>query len=94
MTGPVTLDRRADGVAVVTVDHAASRMNTLAGHVVEALHDAARELTAAPPGAVVLTGRPTLFSAGAESRSSPPPRPARSVTGSGAPTRRSRRSRG
>lgn len=66
MTGPVSLDRRPDGVAVVTVDHAASRMNTLAGHVVEALHDVARELTAVPPGAVVLTGRPALFSAGAE----------------------------
>ena len=63
-TGPVTLDRRPDGVAVVTIDHAASRMNTLAGHVVEALHEVARELTTTPPGAVVLTGRPTLFSAG------------------------------
>jgi enoyl-CoA hydratase/carnithine racemase len=65
-TGPVTLDRRPDGVAVVTIDHAASRMNTLAGHVVEALHEVARELTTTPSGAVVLTGRPTLFSAGAE----------------------------
>jgi enoyl-CoA hydratase len=65
-TSPVSIERRADGVAVVRIDNAGTKLNTISRAVVAGVKAAADELTADPPGAVVLTGRETLFSAGAQ----------------------------
>jgi enoyl-CoA hydratase len=62
----VSVERRDDGVAVVRIDNAGAKMNTISRDVVAGVKAAADELTADPPGAVVLTGRATLFSAGAQ----------------------------
>src|ERR671911_69796 len=50
----LTLDRRDDGVAVVTL--ANGKVNALSGALLRELRDVAGELTADPPGAVVITG--------------------------------------
>jgi enoyl-CoA hydratase len=60
----VHLDRRDDGVAVITLDH--PKVNSLSGALLEQLLAIATELTAAPPGAVVVTGGDRIFAAGAE----------------------------
>jgi enoyl-CoA hydratase len=60
----VQLERRDDGVAVVTLSN--GKVNALSGAVVAALHAIADELTAAPPGAVVVTGGEKIFAAGAD----------------------------
>lgn len=60
----LTLDRRDDGVAVVTL--ANGKMNALSRELVAELHAAADELTADPPGAVVITGGDRLLAAGAD----------------------------
>jgi enoyl-CoA hydratase len=60
----VQLDRRADGVAVVTL--ANGKVNALSTAVLGRLASVAAELTADPPGAVVVTGGPKLFAAGAD----------------------------
>jgi enoyl-CoA hydratase len=60
----VELERRNDGVAVVTL--ANGKVNALSGAVVTALHEIADELTAGPPGAVVVTGGEKIFAAGAD----------------------------
>ena len=59
-----SLERRADGVAVVTL--ANGKVNALSSAVVAGLRDAARALTADPPGAVVVTGGERIFAAGAD----------------------------
>ena len=65
MTEPVVLlDRRDDGVAVVTLNN--GKVNALSGAVVAALHEIADDLTADPPGAVVVTGGDRIFAAGAD----------------------------
>lgn len=60
----VLLDRRDDGVAVVTLNN--PKVNALSGAVLTALHRIAVELTEEPPGAVVITGGPRLLAAGAD----------------------------
>jgi len=65
MTEPVVLlERRDDGVAVITLNN--GKVNALSGAVVAALHEIADDLTANPPGAVVLTGGERMFAAGAD----------------------------
>jgi len=60
----VLLERRDDGVAVVTLNN--GKVNALSSAVVAALHQIADELTADPPGAVVVTGGERIFAAGAD----------------------------
>lgn len=60
----VLVERRDDGVAVVTLNN--GKVNALSSGVVRALHAVAAELTAEPPGAVVVTGGERIFAAGAD----------------------------
>jgi enoyl-CoA hydratase len=60
----VTVERRDDGVAVVTL--ANGKVNALSSALLRQLHAIAVELTEQPPGAVVVTGGPRLFAAGAD----------------------------
>jgi len=60
----VLLDRREDGVALVTLNN--GKVNALSGALVSALHGVANDLTADPPGAVVVTGGERIFAAGAD----------------------------
>jgi len=60
----VLLERRDDGVAVVTLNN--GKVNALSGAVVDAIHEIANDLTANPPGAVVVTGGDRIFAAGAD----------------------------
>ena len=60
----LTLERRDDGVAVVTL--ANGKVNALSGALLRELREAADELTADPPGAVVVTGGERIFAAGAD----------------------------
>ena len=64
MADLVLLDRRADGVAVVTLNN--PKVNALSREVLAELHAAAVELTTNPPGAVVITGGERIFAAGAD----------------------------
>jgi enoyl-CoA hydratase len=64
MSGLVLLERRADGVAVVTLNN--PKVNALSQAVLRDLHEVARELTDNPPGAVVITGGQRIFAAGAD----------------------------
>lgn len=60
----VRVERFADGVAVVTLDN--PKVNALSQAVLARLADVAADLTADPPGAVVITGGERLFAAGAD----------------------------
>jgi enoyl-CoA hydratase len=60
----VQLERRDDGVAVITL--ANGKVNALSTAVLGQLSSVAAELTTDPPGAVVVTGGPKLFAAGAD----------------------------
>ena len=60
----VTVERRADNVALVRLDR--PKANALSAAVLEQLHAAATELSEDPPGAVVLWGGRRIFSAGAD----------------------------
>lgn len=60
----VTLERRDDGVAVLTLRN--PKVNALSGAVLRALRDRVAELEADLPGAVVVTGGDRIFAAGAE----------------------------
>lgn len=60
----VHLERRDDGVAVLTLDN--PKVNALSAQVLTELLAHARALTDDPPGAVVITGGDRLFAAGAE----------------------------
>lgn len=60
----VSLERRADGVAVVTL--ANGKVNALSSEVLRQLHTIAIDLTEHPPGAVVVTGGARVFAAGAD----------------------------
>ncbi len=66
MSGPelVRVERFDDGVAVVTLDN--PKVNALSQAVLARLADVAADLTADPPGAVVITGGERLFAAGAD----------------------------
>jgi enoyl-CoA hydratase/carnithine racemase len=60
----ILLERRVDGVAVVTLDH--PKVNALSTELNGQLAEIAADLTAEPPGAVVVTGGPRVFAAGAD----------------------------
>lgn len=60
----LTLERRDDGVAVVTL--ANGKVNALSRELLGELKQAADELAADPPGAVVITGGDRIFAAGAD----------------------------
>jgi enoyl-CoA hydratase/carnithine racemase len=60
----VTLERGGDGVALIRLDR--PKMNALSGAVLGQIFDVAQELTADPPGAVVLWGGRRIFAAGAD----------------------------
>jgi enoyl-CoA hydratase/carnithine racemase len=60
----LTLERRADGVALITLAH--GKVNALSTDLLDEIRTSALELTADPPGAVVITGGDRLFAAGAD----------------------------
>lgn len=60
----VTVERRADGVALVRLDR--PKANALSGALLDQLHEAVQDLLANPPGAVVVWGGERIFAAGAE----------------------------
>lgn len=60
----VQLERRADGVAVVTL--ANGKVNALSQALLADLHSVVEDLAADPPGAVVVTGGERIFAAGAD----------------------------
>jgi len=60
----LTLERHADGVALLTL--ANGKVNALSTELLDEIKAAAKELTEDPPGAVVITGGDRLFAAGAD----------------------------
>jgi enoyl-CoA hydratase len=60
----VRLERRADGVAVITLDR--PKVNSLSLELLTQLRTVADGLHREPPGAVVVTGGDRIFAAGAE----------------------------
>ena len=60
----VLVERREGGVAVVTLNN--PKVNALSRAVLAELREAAEDLTANPPGAVVITGGERIFAAGAD----------------------------
>jgi enoyl-CoA hydratase/carnithine racemase len=60
----VHVERRDDGVALVTLDN--PKVNALSRELLRQLEAAARDLTDDPPGAVVVTGGDRIFAAGAD----------------------------
>ena len=60
----VTLERRADNVALVQLDR--PKANALSAEVLRQLQQVAHDLTEDPPGAVVLWGGRKIFAAGAD----------------------------
>ena len=60
----VRLERRDDGVAVITLDH--PKVNALSTALLNQLKAIADQLAADLPGAVVVTGGPRIFAAGAK----------------------------
>src|SRR4051794_29586407 len=60
----VTIERRDDGVAVLTLEN--PKVNALSSDLLRQLRSAARSLTEQPPGAVVITGGERVFAAGAD----------------------------
>lgn len=63
-TDIVLLERRDDGVAVVTLN--SPKVNALSQAMLARIHEIAQDLTANPAGAVVVTGGDRLFAAGAD----------------------------
>lgn len=74
----VLLERRDDGVALVTLNN--GKVNALSRAVVERIGEIADELTANPPGAVVVTGGERIFAAGADISEFGGPDEARGIT--------------
>ena len=60
----VSIERRDDGVALVTLEN--PKVNALSSEVLRQLKAAAESLTETPPGAVVITGGDRVFAAGAD----------------------------
>lgn len=75
----VQLDRRDDGVALVTLNR--PKANALSAALLEELAAVAAALTEEPPGAVVVTGGPRIFAAGADIAEFGGPDEARAVAG-------------
>jgi enoyl-CoA hydratase len=75
----VSVERRPDGVAVVTLSN--GKVNALSTEVLRQLHAAAVELTDDPPGAVVVTGSERSFAAGADISEFGGPDEARTIGG-------------
>jgi len=63
-TSLLTLERRDDGVAVITL--ANGKVNALSSALLAELRATAEALAADPPGAVVVTGGERIFAAGAD----------------------------
>jgi enoyl-CoA hydratase len=74
----VSVERRDDGVAVLRLDR--PKVNALSKALLAQIRDAADDLTADPPGAVVITGG-DRFSAGAEISEFDGPNEAREIGG-------------
>ncbi|MFZ1491113.1 MAG: enoyl-CoA hydratase/isomerase family protein, partial [Ilumatobacteraceae bacterium] len=74
----VHLERRADGVAVITLDN--PKVNALSRALLARLADIAESLSVDPPGAVVVTGGDRLFAAGADIAEFGGPDEARAIT--------------
>ena len=60
----VLLERRADGVAVITLNN--PKVNALSQELLARLAEIADDLIASPPGSVVVTGGERIFAAGAD----------------------------
>jgi enoyl-CoA hydratase/carnithine racemase len=75
----VQVDRRDDGVALVTLDN--PKVNALSRELLRQLEAAAGGLAADPPGAVVVTGGDRVFAAGADIAEFGGPEEARVVGG-------------
>lgn len=60
----VEVERSDDGVAYVRLRN--GKVNSLSSAVLRRLHEVAADLTADPPGAVVVTGSDRIFAAGAD----------------------------
>ncbi|HET6665058.1 MAG TPA: enoyl-CoA hydratase-related protein [Acidimicrobiales bacterium] len=75
----VHVERRDDGVALVTLDN--PKVNALSGELLRQLEAVAGDLTADPPGAVVVTGGDRIFAAGADIAEFGGPDEARAVGG-------------
>ena len=75
----VNLERREDGVAVVTLDR--PKMNAMSRELLTELRDVAQGLIDDPPGAVVVWGGERVFAAGAEISEFGGPNEAREIGG-------------
>jgi enoyl-CoA hydratase len=75
----VSLERRDDGVALIRLDR--PKMNALSAELLAELAEIARQLTADPPGAVVVWGGERIFAAGAEISEFGGPEEARHIGG-------------
>ncbi len=73
----VVVERRDDGVAMVRLDR--PKVNALSSALLDQLRQAADDLTADPPGAVVVTGGERVFAAGADITEFGGPDEARSI---------------
>lgn len=60
----INLERRADGIAIITLTN--GKVNPLSGAVLDGLHGIVKELEADLPKAVVVTGGERIFAAGAD----------------------------
>src|SRR4051795_5797106 len=60
----VRVERRDDGVAVITLSN--PKVNALSQALLAELREAAEDVAADPPGAVVITGGERIFAAGAD----------------------------
>jgi len=74
----VLLERRDDGVAIVTLNN--PKVNALSQALLARLAAVAAELTADPPGAVVVTGGERIFAAGADITEFAGPDEAKAIT--------------
>jgi enoyl-CoA hydratase len=79
MPSLLSLDRRDDGVAVITL--ANGKVNALSSALLGELQEAAESLTSDPPGAVVVTGGDRIFAAGADIAEFKGPDEAGAITG-------------
>jgi enoyl-CoA hydratase len=75
----VNLERRADGVALITLDR--PKMNAMSRDLLTELRDTAQSLIDDPPGAVVVWGGERIFAAGAEISEFGGPTEAREIGG-------------